>query len=91
MIDVHRRAEQWRGRDRLGVKTKTQRRRAISGRHGNQIRAAICELCGRIGDMQLHHRDYRRPNVTMWLCVHCHPTQQAADRAAGYDCYTTDY
>jgi ribosomal protein L37AE/L43A len=75
-----------RGRLRLGVKSTYQKRTAISGRKQHQLRAAVCERCGRIGDIHLHHRDYTRPKLTMWLCIHCHMTQQAEDRANGMDC-----
>jgi hypothetical protein len=86
---IMRAAARAQGMRRLGVKTLYQHRCAISGRKKNQPRSAICERCGRIGDMHMHHRDYTRPALTMWLCCHCHAAQQAEDRGAGLDCSMT--
>ena len=74
------------GKARLGVKTRYQKRVAISGRKGKHAPCAVCEKCGRIGSIHLHHRDYTKPDLVMNLCAYCHPTQQAADRNAGLDC-----
>ena len=39
---------------------------------GKLIRAAYCELCGRLTKTEGHHRDYTKPFEIQWLCRKCH-------------------
>jgi hypothetical protein len=71
--------------DRLGVKTLGARRLSVSGRHRRE-RPAICEVCGRVGDIQCHHRNYNVPDDIFWVCRFCHATLQKQHRDAGFDC-----
>jgi hypothetical protein len=73
------------GRLRLGVKSTYQKRDAISGRKGRRPEI-FCERCGKCAICHLHHRDYNKPELVMWVCPSCHATQQAEDRANGMDC-----
>jgi len=75
--------------ERLGIKSIGTRRLSISGR-GTRERAAVCERCGRIGDIELHHRDYRYPDLVKWLCRPCHVVIQKRDRDIGFDCSISD-
>jgi uncharacterized cysteine cluster protein YcgN (CxxCxxCC family) len=74
-----------RGRLRLGVKSRYQKRAAISGRRRKHPEV-FCERCGKCARCQLHHRDYNRPELTMWLCDACHKHQHSRDRYEGLDC-----
>ena len=66
--------------DRIGVKSFEDRIAAISGKPSGVQREAVCETCGRIGNMHYHHKDYSKPEKRKWLCHKCHMAEHAKIR-----------
>lgn len=67
MINYHMELD----KERLGV-TLGQRRVNAQGKPAFEKKQAVCCDCHRIGNMNAHHEDYRKPDEVIWVCDQCH-------------------
>lgn len=55
-------------------------------RCGAIVRGGVCDDCKRAGNIEMHHEDYLKPEVVIWLCRWCHCSRHQKARKEGRTC-----
>lgn len=57
--------------DKYPEKVRAGRIARAEKHKGNLIKKS-CQKCGKLEDIQMHHKDYKKPLDVLWLCAKCH-------------------